>query len=48
MAVPAPGREDEKDPKSCIKASMHGLLLAGELQKKGIVLDGLSSWSNTF
>lgn len=29
-----------REPKSCIRAAMHGLLLAGELRKQGLCLEG--------
>ncbi len=33
-------RKMKKTPKSCIKAAMHGLLLAAELHKRGLALPG--------
>ena len=33
-------RKMKKVPKSCIRAAMHGLLLAGELRKQGLHFDG--------
>jgi hypothetical protein len=33
-------RKMKKTPKSCIRAAMHGLLLAGELKKQGLHFDG--------
>lgn len=36
-------RKLDRVPKSCIKVAMHGLLLAGELQKRGSSLDGVEN-----
>jgi hypothetical protein len=41
-------RKMDRMPKSCIKVSMHGLLLAGELKKRGIEIAGTESLLHYF
>ena len=41
-------RKMNRTPKSCIRVDMHGLLLAGELKKQGIDIDGAERLMNYF